>query len=298
MDFFYKLQKILPTLECELSTTAQGNARTPDIFVQSSKAALIRSYEFLCHVPNIGDETAFFMMPFLRGVCEDYIVLRFLHSKLGNDVDDVIRIKLTEDICKSSISQWNFFKANRPNQKLYYKQDFQSEEREISEKLKTLLSANNVHVQKSRNPLPTVRKMAEESNLLELYDYVYHATSSLVHFNPRILLRMGWGDLPNVTFSVKNFGKYYKYFTCFYATYMFLQLCQWSVSLGIVETTIVSKLDALAKLIQDEPRWPELVTAEELGSGSFLLPLVYKSPSEVKMEAEGEVYPDVDQSSS
>jgi hypothetical protein len=251
IDFFHKLQSTLLTLNHELTTAAQGNASAPDLFVQATKAALIRSYEFVCHVPNVDDEIAFFMMPFLRGICEDYIVLKFFHSKLGIDVDEAVKIKLAEDLYRSAISQWDFFEANRPDQKLYYQDDFRSEEQKMKDQLRSLLLGKSIQLQ-GRSSLPSVRKMAAESNLLELYDYVYHATSSLVHFNPRVLLRMGWGDLPNVTYSVKNFGKYYKHFTCFYGAYMFLQLCEWSVDLGIVEKTVAPTLDAVAKLIQDQ----------------------------------------------
>lgn len=297
MDFFHKLQSTLLILECELVKVAQGTAGSPDLFLYATKAALVRSYEFLCHIPNVDNEIAFFMMPFLRGVCEDYIVLKFFHSKLGIDVDEAIRIKLEEDLYRSAISQWDFFEANRPDQKLYYKEDFRSEEQKAKDQLKNFLRNRNIQTQ-GRSSLPSVRKMADESNLLELYDYVYHATSSLVHFNPRVLLRMGWGDLPNITLSVKNFGKYYKHFTCFYGAYMFLQLCEWSVDLGIVEKTVAPKLDIIAKLIQDEPHWPELVTFEEMNIGGLTRILLYKSPSQVKTEAEKEAHPDINQTSS
>lgn len=296
MDFFQKLQRILLKLECELAKVSQGKSGSPDLFLYATKAALIRSYEFLCHIPNVDNEIAFFMMPFLRGVCEDYIVLKFFHCKLSVDVDEAIGIKLEEELYKSAICQWNFFEKNRPEQKLYYKEDFRQEEQKAKDQLKRLLRNRNIPIQ-GRNPLPSVRKMACESNLLELYDYVYHATSSLVHFNPRILLRMGWGDLPDITFSVKNFGKYYKHFTCFYGAYMFLQLCDWSIDLGIVDKTVVPELDAIGKLIQDEPHWPELVTFEEMNIGGLTRTLFYKSPSQVKAEAEKEAHSGIDQSS-
>lgn len=284
MEFFQEIQSVLSIMETELDRAANARAGNPDLFVQVTKAALIRSFEFVSHIPNVDNEIAFFMMPFLRGVCEDYIVLKFLHAKLNIDVDEAIKIKLEKDLYESSISQWGFFEANRPDQKLYYHADFKSKEENARNQLISLLNSKNINLER-RKYFPSVRKMAKESNLLELYDYVYHATSSLVHFNPRILLRMGWGDLPDITFSVKNFGKYYKHFTCFYGAYMFLQLCEWSVELGIVDKTIALKLEVLAKLIQDEPHWPELVTFEEMNITGLTRILFYKSPSQVKAES-------------
>lgn len=40
---------------------------------------------------------------------------------------------------------------------------------------------------------PTVKQIATDGYLLNLYNYVYAATSRLVHFNPQILLQMVWG---------------------------------------------------------------------------------------------------------
>jgi Family of unknown function (DUF5677) len=284
MEFFHKLQSALSTFEPELSLVAQARAGSPDLFVQTMKAALIRSYEFTCKVTAVDDEIAFFMMPFLRGVCEDYIVLKFFYLKLGDGTDEAIGIKIEEDLYRSAIAQWNFFEANRPDQDLYYQEEFRTKDLAAREQLRNLLLHKGIQPSGKKNPLPSVHSMAAKSNLSELYDYVYHATSSFVHFNPRVLLRMGWGKLPNVTFSTKNFGKYYKHFACFYGAYLFLQLCTWAVELGLVKNAIETGLNKVSELLQDEPHWPELVTFEEMNIGGLSRVLFYKSPSRVKTE--------------
>src|SRR4030095_6448229 len=67
----------------------------------------------------------------------------------------------------------------------------------------------------------------KQTSYLDLYKYFYYATSSLVHFRPDILGKMGWarpnqdGNIETFTFSVKNFNHYYLEFNIVYGTYLF-----------------------------------------------------------------------------
>ena len=56
---------------------------------------------------------------------------------------------------------------------------------------------------------PSVREMAEPTGLLPLYDFLYAATSSFVHYSPNNLIRMGKvvsGSRSDVFFDVALFG--------------------------------------------------------------------------------------------
>ncbi len=186
---------------------------------------------------------------------------------------------------RSSVVQWEFFKKNHPDQILYYAPDFPQQEIQQRDQLRDLVTANGLKPSGSKASLPTVREMAVQSGLAELYDYVYHATSSLVHFNPRILLRMGWGNLPDATYSVKNFVGYYKYFACFYGSYLFVELSRWMIDSGLLEQEIESHLKEIIALLEGESRWPELVTFEEVNIGLITKYLYYTSPSRYEKES-------------
>lgn len=69
--------------------------------------------------------------------------------------------------------------------------------------------------------LPT-EQMAIKLKMKEMYDYFYQVTSNVVHFNPRILLRSGWGSDPERgQFSMTNFAIYYLRFCQIYSVLLF-----------------------------------------------------------------------------
>jgi hypothetical protein len=162
-------------------------------------AALVKSYEFICTLSKHTDENTFLMVSSLRGMCEDYIVLRYIFNEHNQNKDQIVELMMLTDIYSSSMVQWMFFEKYHPNQILYYDADFPKKE-EFKDKLRKLV--NSQGRKNGKQLLPSVRYMADKSGLSELYDYIYHATSIFVHFNPHILLRMGWGDLPEVTFGM------------------------------------------------------------------------------------------------
>src|SRR5690348_2019081 len=124
--------------------------------------------------------------------------------------------------------------------------------------------------------------MADKSGLSELYDYIYHATSIFVHFNPHVLLRMGWGDLPEITFSTRHFNAYYRHFACFYGAYLFKELCAWMISIGLLDKAVETSLQKIVDLLGKETRWPEIVTFEEMNIGGLSKLVLYDSPNSSK----------------
>lgn len=278
MELAEQFQPVMIDLEPLFATIAADKAGAQNQFKKAIKASLVKAYEFLNATTTIQDESVFFMMPFLRGVCEDYIALRFIESDFGADADHVIGLKLSEDLYASAINQWNFYTIYRPDQTLYYQENFPDEKKDVRNDLRQLCQAHGISLSRNAS-FPTAEHMAQRSGLLDLYNYVYRATSRLVHFNPGILFRMGWGDLPDITFSVKNFSQYYKHFTCFYAAYLLVHFGQWAASIGVVSPAIEPHLQRIDALLGKEARWPELVTFEEMNIGPFSKYLLFKSPA-------------------
>jgi len=58
--------------------------------------------------------------------------------------------------------------------------------------------------EKPLNQNQTTRRSARNR---PLYDFIYRLTCDVVHFNPQVLLRSGWGDLPNVRFSTGTLNR-------------------------------------------------------------------------------------------
>ena len=244
-----------------------------DLFNQTAIAALVKSYEFNCIINKHACDNIFPMISSLRGICEDYIVLRYIFSELPNNKDQIIHLMVSEDTYASSIVQWKFFEKYHPNQVLYYKVDFPQKRDECKDKLRNLTKSHR------RQSLPSVKDMANKTGLNELYEYIYHATSAYVHYNPHILLRMGWGNLPEITYSTRNFDTYYKHFACFYGAYLFKELCVWMISIGLLDNAIEAGIQKIVKLLGEEPYWPEIITFEEMNIGGITKYALYDSPN-------------------
>ena len=259
----------------DFSKTQSGDQ---NLFEKVTKAVFVKAYEFNRTITGSKSEDVYFMMSALRGICEEYIAIKFISAKLGEKKDQVVDLKFHEDLYNSAVIQWKFFKKNHPTQILFHQDDFETKRADYREELRGLMAENKVRLSGNINSLPSVHYMADKSELLELYNYLYDATSSLVHFNPRILLRMGWGKLPEITFSVKNFNDYYKHFATIYGAYLFINLCRWMISVDLIDKVIESELQKVDNMLKAQDRWPELVTFEEMNIGSLSKHLFFKSP--------------------
>ena len=116
--------------------------------------------------------------------------------------------------------------------------------------------------------------MAEKSGvelLKFVYDFIYRLTSGAVHFNPQVLLRLGWGPfipstltLSKVTFSSNNMSSYYNAINQIYGSFLlslYFELFEGFLLPNEKEKAAVVRL---REYLLDERRWPEMVTFEEL----------------------------------
>lgn len=260
-----------------LEDFSKASVEDSNYFEQACKAAFIKAYEFSSLAIKTDSQNPFFLVSALRGICEDYIALKFIHEKFDTDSNTVIQLRLDIESYKSSISQWEFFKKNRPDQQLYYQDDFQSKLDKCNVELRSLMNIKGIQC---RDSMPSVSQMAKHSDLFELYEYVYHATSSLVHFNPRILMRMGWGVLPDIQFSTQNFEKYYNDFSRFYSLYLLSKFGRWLMKINFLDDNTSTEFQQIDDSLHAVGRWPELVTFEEHNIGGVSRLMCFSSPSQ------------------
>ncbi|MEQ9208783.1 MAG: DUF5677 domain-containing protein, partial [Pseudomonadales bacterium] len=114
--------------------------------------------------------------------------------------------------------------------------------------------------------LPTVEHMANECGLTHLYSFLYRGTSKIVHFNPRHLLRMGWGDTDTRQFvlAAGNFDAYYIDFTRFYAALIFSEYMKATCHYLRPGRVVRAQARLVEHFLHKCGRWPELVTFEEM----------------------------------
>src|SRR5277367_6218338 len=107
--------------------------------------------------------------------------------------------------------------------------------------------------------------MAETVGLKVTYEYIYFAASNFVHFNPHALMRTGWGpETGPFTFSVGNFGGYYRDLAAFYGAILYIGYAATFGSLFQEQREFNEDIEEIEDILMRTPRWPELVTFKEL----------------------------------
>jgi hypothetical protein len=247
-----------------------------NLFDEITKATIIKSFEFNLYVTGNKDDQVFFMIPTLRGICEEYIAEKFIFNHFATDKSAIIYLWTEYHRLKSSIAQWEYFKISKPSQFLYYEENFPDQLKETEKKIKEIFQKK--FPKTKATPFPSIYFMAEKSELIELYNYLYHVTSTFVHFHPGNLLRMGWGNLPHFQFSTAHFVKYYNYFTVFYGAVLFCNLCEWQTKNGYLKNFNTDSIKIIREILFNVSRHPEIVTFDEMNIGALSRHLFYTSP--------------------
>src|SRR5258706_2676576 len=97
-EFSQSLENIFSNLNPLMKEFSKSQAGNKNLFEKVTKAAFVKLYEFNYTVVKSNDENIYFMMPVLRGICEDYIALKFISDELNTDKDRVVELKLNEDL--------------------------------------------------------------------------------------------------------------------------------------------------------------------------------------------------------
>lgn len=233
-----------------------------DLFSPVLIAAYAKCFEFNFDISkqrSLGN--SLYLMSFLRGVCEDLITLKFINRLDVKKRHDLMAIYVPYLLETSIFSQQQYFAHQKIDQIIIRRKDDR-----LIKKLESDLKQfwTNLGYKKDRI-FPSVESMAIDGNLKQLYDFLYHATSRTVHFSPNILLRTGWYDeKAMITFSPKNFQKYYSFFNLYQGTNLFIQFSStFKKQLNLKKETI-KKINELEEILKAANRVPELVTFEEM----------------------------------
>lgn len=248
---------ILIGLERSVRSLTHCNPITDGVFEAAVRAALAKNYEVNCFVAEQVTETgAFAFTAALRGLCEDIICLQYILAFPDDDRNEIVKYILWRDSGRYMDKQRAFFQAYQPGQPILPTRDMKENEEEAKARLAEL-----------GYKTPNIETMAQKTGLLPLYEYLYVATSAYVHFSPHNLMRMGWetekhsGDM---AYSIQNFSRYYFNFNRFYAVLLFVVFCTRFADFLKSKHLLKPDVDRLIEILQDEIRWPELVTFEEM----------------------------------
>ena len=252
-----------------VTKTATLRNPTKNLYSSCLRASFVKTFEFVNSAWSQQSEIALFLTSTLRGIAEDLIFLRYLsmHKSVTREqvVSDMFYLSVIEGIDK----QGRFFRSFRPYQPIMSGSFPSTTIREASERLNRFWRDNGWPKLNRKLTTPPTRQIAEKTDqgvLKVVYDFIYRLTSTIVHFNPLILLRSGWGsNLKKMTFSPENMGRYYLALSQIYGTYL---LCLYFEMFGRYLRTSPDEKAAVAKLrellLLRIHRWPEMVTFEEM----------------------------------
>jgi Family of unknown function (DUF5677) len=213
------------------------------------------------------DEISFFTSSGLRGICEDFITLKYLHEKVdSSDLNVLLKAWAMKQLSEGINEQEVFFQTNKSDQPVI---KYSKKYKDIAIASESALKFYAVKYRWKKNDFsPSISQMASACSLRPLYKYLYAATSKSVHFSPHFFMRMGWGDIEKhntvFKFSTRNFSRYYADFGRFYGTFLFVKFCDTFGDLMAITTEIKKSIDELRNYLEESPRWPELVTFEEM----------------------------------
>jgi hypothetical protein len=241
--------------------------RRRPFFLLAIKASFARAYDLAVHAHLDSKQSpAFFLVPSLRGICEDLIALGFIQTMSGADRNELIANLMLIEVDEAIETQAAFYRRVRPDQPVL-SPNAQLDPRiaAAAEAARAIWKRYGFNLTKST--IPQLRQLADRQGqhvLAILYDYFYSLSSGMVHFRPGVLLRLGWGSQTDFTFGVRQFQAYDRALIETYSLYL---LCLYFEMFSRIVRPPQDVRAALANLREHllrQERWPEMVTFEEM----------------------------------
>jgi hypothetical protein len=247
---------------------SKGSLSRHSLYTLCIRASLSKCFEFNLALGEIAQsEHSFFAMASLRGICEDLIVLNYLKKMPYEERETLLKALMGEEIATRSKLQEAFFLTIRPQQPVFR---LNEAERLAESNASAARDVWNRHgwPNLNKSAMPQIRQIAEKQGLHQLatlYDYLYRLTSAAVHFNVQSLLRTGWGKSPrDFVFSTKNFHGYFHAYCSFYGVFMLCLYFEFFNSTLRPTAKVKSSIAKMREGILLKPRWPEMITFEEM----------------------------------
>jgi hypothetical protein len=259
-----ELLEIFKLIEPHYNSLIEAESTEETAFECIIRSAFAKNFEFnyLCNSLEKKVDT-FFLMPALRSICEDLIAIKYIKRHINIDRNKLITLLTKKRTYQGTVVQKEFLEEHKPHQITLEFQDTETEINRFSQEIKDILIKNGL---KGDKELPSVAHMATDSKLIKLYNYLYYATSETVHFEPALLLRLGWTEnLPSniFKFSTRNFHKYHHNFCTYYSALLFIEFYKaFKKDIGL-DVLIKKEIKGITDILNDTLRAPEIVTFEE-----------------------------------
>ena len=280
------MKKNIQALGKEIKKIGHIEKNKHEYYKYIASAAIVKAYEFLLlSMDSTQNTQPFFSLGTLRAICEDFIVLSFIKKLDESNRNKFVRCRMEIEFQTTLRKQTKFFDKERHTQPVLNVSNKKANKiiKENENIIKEIARKEDLWDVNKIKRSPSVSFMAKELNLKDFYDFYYSLTSELVHFNPRILLRMGWCNdketMSDFHFSTKNFSGYYQNVSFFYASVLFVRMMNSLQDIFIQTDEFKRNNNEIESNISKDLRWPELITYEEMNiqSPSALSRILYSS---------------------
>jgi len=188
-----------------------------------AKSAYVKCYDFMSLICQFEKpEHSFFMLPNLRGILEDLIAISYLLTLPEQQQKSILYSKSYREYDKTISAQADYFDKYNPSQ-IVLPSNY------ILPLKKTLENMSTANCTLTEQHLPGINKMCGKLGLMDLYNFMYNATSKSAHFDIGTLMAMGWGNWDKkspeieINFSHENNYHHYYKFVFFYTSQMFME---------------------------------------------------------------------------
>jgi len=244
----------------------QGAFREGRVFASCVRSAFAKLYDFNRTITRVilqqEPTEAYFLAGALRGICEDIIVLAYLKEVPNGQREALLKSLMGIEVSTNLIGQVKFFSKHRPLQRVLHPATGTDLGADVAA-LRALWIALGCTV--GRGHTPSTHSLAKKSGLVEVYDFFYRFACEMVHFNPGVLMRFGWGsDMKRFRYSARNYNEYYQSFALVYGAFLWCLMLQ--VLRGHLKPPAKERLveREIVLWLQTHERWPEMITWEEM----------------------------------
>ena len=260
-----ELRKLYALLKPFYQAAKRGFAQEGHFFQNCLRASFAKAYEFNVLANSRSQSRgSFFLAAGLRSICEDLILLRYLGPLSKANRERIVLLLMHHEVLANLKAQQAFFEGNRPFQPvLKTPDDYEQELERVTVELQAFWKVHGWNLN-GKATMPQIRQLAERRGLDTLYDFIYRLTCDVVHFNPQVLLRSGWGKLPDVEFSTENFDPYYQAFSVVYGSFLFCVYFELLRPHLKPNAETMRQVGKIRKHLRAINRWPEIVTYEEM----------------------------------
>lgn len=216
------------------------------------RAMLVRQYDSLVAITwMVKRHLGYATVPLLRPACEELLWAKYLRRINGDQAATLISCNLAQEVLRTLKAQEAYWgsAANAalglgPAFELY--SSLQPQARLELTALGKALRWPQRAVGEGRPP--SARYLAEQTDSVALYEFLYHATSQFVHYSPHQLLRRVWGQPGALTIQSSHVEEYYGAFALKWGTHLFME------TLLSVQDSLPSDVDADYKKALDTMR--------------------------------------------